>query len=329
MRRRDVMAGLAGAAAWPFAARGLEPAKLPTIGFMGSGTPAADHPWTTAFVQRLRELGWIEGRTVGIAYRWGDERRESYAAIAAEFVRLKVDVIVTAGTIQIAAAKEATAAVPIVFAAAGDPIGAGLVASLARPGGNVTGLSVQQTDLVSKRLELLREAVPRLARLAVLFNADNPAPGLDVREVQAVARTLGLDVVPAEVRRTEDIAAAVAALKGHADALYLAIDPLLNTSRTQIGALAIQARLPTMSGFRDWLTAGSLMSYGPDISAAFRRDKAGRHPGRAADQVRTRHQSGNRQGARLGDSTDARRPRRRGDRITVIPSPARNQRRAG
>jgi putative tryptophan/tyrosine transport system substrate-binding protein len=271
MRRRDFIAGTAASvAAWPLAARAQQP-KLPTIGFMGSGTPATDHPWTLAFVQRLRELGRIEGRTVAIEYRWGDERRESYAAIAAEFVRLKVDVIVTAGTIQVAAAKEATAAVPIVFAAAGDPLGAGLVASLARPGGNVTGLSVQQTDLVSKRLGLLREVVPGLARLAVLFNADNPATGLDVREVQAVAGTVGLTVVPAEVRRTEDIAPAVAALKAKADALYLAVDPLLNTSRREINALAIQARLPTMSAFRDWLTAGSLMSYGPDISAAFRR----------------------------------------------------------
>ena len=233
MRRREFITLLGGAAAaWPLAARAQQPGKLPTIGFMGSGTPAADHPWTATFVQRLRELGWIEGRTVAIEYRWGDERRESYAAIAAELVRLKVDVIVTAGTVQIAAAKQATSVIPIVFAAAGDPIGAGLVASLARPGGNVTGLSVQQTDLVSKRLELLREAVPGLSRLAVLFNAANPAPGLDVREVQGVARTLGLEVVLAEVRRTEDITSAVEALKGRADALYVAIDPLLNTSRT-------------------------------------------------------------------------------------------------
>ena len=268
LRRREFITLLGGAAAaWPLSAR----AQQPTIGFMGSGTATADHPWTAAFVQRLRELGWIEGRTIAIEYRWGDERGESYAAIAAELVRLKVDVIVTAGTVQIVAAKQATAVIPIVFAAAGDPIGAGLVASLARPGGNVTGLSVQQTDLVSKRLELLREAVPDLSRLAVLFNAANPAPGLDVREVQGVARTLGLEVVLAEVRRTEDITSAVEALKGRADALYVAIDPLLNTSRTRINALALEARLSTMSGFRDWVTAGSLMSYGPDISAAFRR----------------------------------------------------------
>jgi putative ABC transport system substrate-binding protein len=270
-KRREFITLLGGAAAWPLAARAQQPAKLPTIGFMGSGTPAADHPWTAAFVQRLRELGRIEGRTIAIEYRWGDEREESYAAIAAELVRLKVDVIVTAGTVQIAAAKQATAVIPIVFAAAGDPIGAGLVASLARPGGNVTGLSVQQTDLVSKRLELLREAVSGLSRLAVLFNAANPAPGLDMREVQGVARTLGLEVVLAEVRHTEDITSAVEALKGRADALYVAVDPLLNTSRTRINALALEARLPTMSGFRDWVTAGSLMSYGPDISAAFRR----------------------------------------------------------
>ena len=210
LRRREFITLVGGAAAWPLAAaRAQQPTKLPTIGFMGSGTPSADHPWTAAFVLRLRKLGWIEGHTVAIEYRWGDERNESYAAIAAELVRLKVDVIVTAGTVQIVAAKQATAVIPIVFAAAGDPIGAGLVASLARPGGNVTGLSVQQSDLVSKRLELLREVVPDLSRLAVLFNAANPAPGLDVREVQGVARTLGLEVVLAEVRRTEDITSAV------------------------------------------------------------------------------------------------------------------------
>src|SRR5262245_37761687 len=271
-KRRELLTLAAGAAAaWPFAVRAQHPAKLPSIGFLGSGTPSADHPWTAAFVQRLRELGWIDGHTVAIEYRWDDERGESYAAIAAELARLKVDVIVTAGTVQIAAAKQATAVIPIVFAAAGDPIGAGLVASLARPGGNVTGLSVQQTDLASKRLELLREAVPGLSRLAVLFNADNPAPALDVREVQAAARALGLAVVPAEVRRAEDITSAVEALKGRADALYVAIDPLLNTSRVRISALALEARLPTVSGIRDWVTAGSLMSYGPDISAAFRR----------------------------------------------------------
>ena len=173
------------AAAWPSALGAQQPPKLPTIGFLGSGTPAADAPWTTPFVQRLRELGWVEGRTVAIEYRWGEEIAERYAAIAAEFVRLKVDVIVTAGTVPVAAARQATAAIPIVFAAAGDPIGAGLATSLARPGGNATGLSVQQSDSAAKRLELLRELVPGLRRLAILIHVDNPATALDLHEVQA------------------------------------------------------------------------------------------------------------------------------------------------
>jgi putative ABC transport system substrate-binding protein len=275
MRRRELVSLVGAAVACslyrPFAAHAQKPSKLPIIGFLGSGTPAADSPWTVPFEQRLAEHGWIPGRTVAIEYRWGGESGERDAAIAAELVRLKVDVIVTAGTRQIAAAKQATAAIPIVFAAAGDPIGAGLVASLARPGGNATGLSVQQPDLASKRLELLREMVPGFRRLAILINIDNPATVLDMRAVEATAGTLGLDVVMAEVHRSEDIAPAIEALGGRADALYVATDPLLNTSRSQISALAIAARLPTMCGIRECVEAGGLASYGPNIPDAFRR----------------------------------------------------------
>src|SRR5262249_22929707 len=184
-RRREVITLLAGAAAaWPLAARAQQPAKLPTIGFLGAGTLSAWSLWVGAFVQRLRELGWIEGRTVVIDYRWAEGRTERYAEIATEFVRLKVDVIVTSGTSLIAAAMQATSVIPIVFAAAGDPVGTGLVASLARPGGNVTGLSNQVPDLAGKRLELLREIVPGLGRLAILANVGNPLVVLDMREVQ-------------------------------------------------------------------------------------------------------------------------------------------------
>jgi putative ABC transport system substrate-binding protein len=276
LRRRELLALIGGATAtwpltWPSALRAQQPPKLPTIGFLGSGTPAADAPWTTPFVQRLRELGWIEGRTVAIEYRWGEEIAERYAAFAAEFVRLKVDVIVTAGTVPIAAVKQATQAIPIVFAAAGDPIGAGLVTSLARPGGNATGLSVQQSDSAAKRLELLRELVPGLRRLAILIHVDNPASALDLHEVQAAAGALGFQVVPAEVGHAEDIASAIAAAKGHADALYVATGPLLNTHRVRIAALAIEARMPTMCGFRELVEAGGLASYGPSIPDLFRR----------------------------------------------------------
>jgi putative ABC transport system substrate-binding protein len=272
VKRREFMTLVAGAAAAsPFALSAQQPSQLPTIGFLGSGTPVADSPWTTPFVARLHELGWTEGRTVVIEYRWGEEIPERYAAIAAEFVRLKVAVIVTEGTVPVSAAKRATADIPIVFAAAGDPIGAGLVASLARPGGNVTGLSVQHPESAAKRLELLRELVPNLHRLAILIHVGNPATALDQRKVEAAASTLGLEVVIAEVRHPHDIAPAIEAAKSRADALYVATDPLLNTDRIRIGALAIAARLPTMCGIREYVEAGGLASYGPHIPDLFRR----------------------------------------------------------
>jgi putative ABC transport system substrate-binding protein len=162
MRRRDFIKVIAGsAAAWPLAARAQQPAKLPTIGFLGQSTRSAASEWVAAFVQRLRELGWIENRTVAIVYRWAEGSDERFADIATEFVRLKVDVIVTSGTSQVLAAKRATSVIPIVFATAGDPVGNNLVASLTRPGGNATGLSNQTIDTAGKRLELLREVVPR------------------------------------------------------------------------------------------------------------------------------------------------------------------------
>src|SRR5438445_7964327 len=170
MRRRELIMLLAGSAiAWPLAARAQPAGKLPTIGFLGPSTPSADGPRMAAFVQRLRELGWIEGRTVAIEYRWAEGRIERYAEISAEFVRLKVDVIVTSGG-AVLAAKQSTSVIPIVFALATDPVGLGFVASLARPGGNVTGLSSQSTDTTGKRLELLREVVPGLRRLAIMAN---------------------------------------------------------------------------------------------------------------------------------------------------------------
>jgi putative tryptophan/tyrosine transport system substrate-binding protein len=175
MRRREFITVLGGAAAtWPLPARAQQAGKLPTIGFLVTGTPSSQGQWVAAFVQRLRELGWIESRTVAIEYRWAEGRAERAAEIAAEFVRRKVDVIVTSATAGVVAAKQATLVIPIVFAAAGDPVGTGLVASLARPGGNVTGLSVQVADLAAKRIEILREIVPGLRRVAVMGNAGNP-----------------------------------------------------------------------------------------------------------------------------------------------------------
>src|SRR5262245_40431050 len=204
MRRRNFIALLGGAATWPLTARAQQPAKLPTIGFLGATTPETWSRFVAAFVQRLRELGWIEGRTIAIEYRWAEGRGERFAELAAEFVRLKVDVIVTVGG-AVLAAKQATSLIPIVFAVAADPVGGSLVASLVRPGGNVTGLSTQFTDLAGKRLELLREIVPSLRRLAIMANAGYPASVLEMAEVQATARTLGIEVITLEIRRAEDI----------------------------------------------------------------------------------------------------------------------------
>jgi putative ABC transport system substrate-binding protein len=271
LKRREFITLLGGAAAWPLAARAQQTGKLPTIGYLGSATPALQSQWAAAFVQRLRELGWIEGRTIAIEYRWAEGRSDRYAEIAAELVRLKVDVIVMSGTAAVVAAKQATSVIPIVFAAAGDPVGTGLVASLARPGGNVTGLSLQQTDLAAKRLELLREVVPGLRRLAILANLGSAAAVLDMREVEATAGTLGLEVITLEIRRGEDIAPAFEALKGRAEALYVVIDPLVNTHRIRINTLALAARLPTMHTFREGVEAGGLMSYGTSFPDLFRR----------------------------------------------------------
>ena len=254
-------------AAWPLAARAQQPAKLPTIGFLGGTTPATWSLFVAAFVQRLRELGWIEGRTIAIEYRWAEGRGERFAEIAAEFVRLNVDVIVTS----VLAAKQATSLIPIVFAAAADPVGGGFVASLVQPGGNVTGLSAQFTDLAGKRLELLREIVPSLRQLAIMANAGYPAAVLEMAEVQATARTLGLEVTTLEIRRAEDIAPAFEALKGRAEALYVCSDILTTTNRVRVNTLALTARLPMMYGVREYVEAGGLMSYGPNFLDLWRR----------------------------------------------------------
>ena len=270
LRRRQFITLLSGAATWPLTARAQQPA-MPTIGFLISGSPLSHGPWVAAFAQRLRDLGWIEGRTVAIQYRWAEGRSERFAEIAAEFVRLKVDVIFAAGTPATAAAKQATSVIPIVFAGAGDPVGSGLVSSLARSGGNVTGLSSQQTDTSGKRLELLREVVPTLGRLAILANVDNPVALLDMRQVEATASNLALPVVTLEIRRSKDIASAFAVLKDRSDALYVATDPLVLTNRVRINTLALGARLPTMYGSREYVDVGGLMSYGPNYSDLFRR----------------------------------------------------------
>src|SRR5215468_8830312 len=213
MKRRELITLIGGTATWPLAARAQQAGKLPTIGFLGTTTPSAWSQWVAAFVQRLHDFGWIEGRTIAVEYRWAEGRDERFAEIAAEFVRLKVAVIVTSGT-ALLAAKQATSDIPIVFAVANDPVGSGFVESLARPGGNITGLSLQSTDLAGKRLELLREIVPGLRRLAIMAHVGNPGAVLELAEVRAAARALGLEVATLEIRRAEDIAPAFEALNG-------------------------------------------------------------------------------------------------------------------
>jgi putative ABC transport system substrate-binding protein len=269
MRRRTFISLVGGVAAWPLAAHAQQP-RLPTIGYLGSTTAASERSRTDAFVQRLRELGWVEGHTVAIEYRWGDGRSERFAEIAAEFVRLKVDVILATATAPALISKQATAVIPIVFGLAGDPLGTGLVAGLARPGGNVTGLTNQTVDLAGKRIEMLREVEPALRRLAILANANYPGAKPEIIEVEAAARTLALDVAIFEIRRSGDIAPAFDKLTG-SQALYVVGDTLLNSNRVRIAILAAAGRLPTMYVQREYVEAGGLMSYGTNIPSLFRR----------------------------------------------------------
>jgi putative ABC transport system substrate-binding protein len=297
MKRRQFITLLGGAAAaWPLAAHAQQAGKLRTVGFLGPNTHSAASEWVAALVQRLRDLGWMEGRTVTIEYRWAEGRDERFAEIAAEFVRLKVELIVTSGTPAVMASKKATSVIPIVFATAGDPVGSGLVASLARPGGNVTGLATLANELAGKRLELLREVVPGLRRLAIMGNIGNPFTVLELGEVQAAARTLGLEVAMLEIRRAQDLAPAFESLKSRADALYVCTDALANTNRIRINIAALGERLPTMHGSRDYVESGGsdvlwtkLSRYVPAHCRLCRQDsarsKAGRPPGRAADKI--------------------------------------------
>jgi ABC-type uncharacterized transport system substrate-binding protein len=269
VRRRAFITLLGGAAAaWPLAARAQQPGKLPTIGYLGGGGPISQRAWVDAFVRRLRELGWIEGRTVTIEYSWGEGRTDRYAEIAAEFVRLKVDVILAGGTEAAVAAKQATSVIPIVFPTAGDPVGSRLVDSLARPGGNATGLSNLGTDLAAKRLEILRDLLPGLRRLAVMTN-DYSGGVTEREEIDAAARTLDLEIVPLPIRRVEDIAPAFEGLKGRAEAFYATGDPLVNAQRVRINTFALALRLPTIFPQREYVEAAGLMSYGanfPDLN---------------------------------------------------------------
>jgi putative ABC transport system substrate-binding protein len=272
MQRRNFISLVGGAAAaWPLAASAQPASKLPTIGHLGVTTAVLAAARTAAFVQRLRDLGWIDGRNIAIEYRWAEGSDERAAEFIAEFVRRKVDVIVTGGAPAVAAAKRATSLIPIVFQVLGDPVGTGMVASLARPGGNITGLSALSPELAGKRLELLREIVPDLRRLAIIANAGNPDSTGETRQSEAAARALGLDVIIPEIRRAEDFLPAFAVIKGRTQALYVVADPLVNTNRPRIHTLAMAARLPAIYNAREFIEPGGLMSYGPSFLELWRR----------------------------------------------------------
>jgi putative ABC transport system substrate-binding protein len=270
MRRREFITLIGSATVWPFAAHALQPGS-PTIGFLGATTPTVWSSFVAAFLQRLRELGWIDGYNLAIEYRWAEGREDRYNDFAAELVRLKVDVIVTGGTSAVIAAKQATSVIPIVFATAGDPVGTGLVASLSHPGGNVTGLSNQQTDLAGQRLELLLEVVPGVRRVALMGNVSSPNVHLEMDAVEASARKLNLETLRIEVKTAEEIIPDVESINGRADALYVCTDPLITMDQVRINTMAISERLPTINAFRQYVEAGALLSYGPNFADLFRR----------------------------------------------------------
>ena len=272
MKRREFIAALGGAVVtWPLAAQAQQP-KQPTIGYFGATTATAEKLRTDAFVQRLGELGWIDGQTVTIEYRWAESQSERFPEIAADLVRLRVDIIVATSIAAVLACKQATTVIPIVFPLAGDPLATGLVASLARPGGNVTGLSNQGADLAGKRLDILREVNPELRRFAVLANVEYPGRISELADIQTAARTLGLNAAVFEIRPAEDISPVFDTMrKDGAKALYVVGDTFMNSNRDRISALAIQARLPTIYVAREYVEAGGLMSYGANIRHLFAR----------------------------------------------------------
>lgn len=268
--RRELIAALVSVVAWPIAGRAQQ-MKRPTIGLLGGATASAQAQWTAAFVQRLSELGWVEGRTVAIEYRWANGDFSRTPAMIAEFVRLNVDVIVTHATPNVLVAKRVTSVIPIVFASAGDPVGTGIVASLARPGGNITGLSVLSADAAHKLVEQARDLLPNLRRLGFLLQVGNPVAELQEQAVQAAVEKFGLDVVVAEIHGAKEIASAIETLKGRVEALIVPSNPLYNVNRIEINALALSAQLPTIYFDKVYVEAGGLMSYGVNWASMWRR----------------------------------------------------------
>jgi ABC-type uncharacterized transport system substrate-binding protein len=272
-RRRFLLTSLAGAAAVPLAARAQPTGKVSRIGFIVTGTPNETGHLIQALNKGLRELGYVEGRNVVFERRFGEGRQEKLPALAAELVQLKVDVIVTGSNPVIAAVKQATATIPVVMAVSRDPVGANFIASLARPGGNITGLANDaDPEIIGKNLELLKEAAPRVSRVAFLWNPVPPGAGTSKHAVESAARSLGVTLQSVEVRRPTEFEGAFAAMvRERANGVVVAQDPIALGSRSQVVLLAARSRLPAVYGVREFAEAGGLMSYGPNIADQFQR----------------------------------------------------------
>jgi len=270
VKRREFITLLGGgAAAWSLSTNAQQAESKYTVGILSAGSNVAE---LTTVVAALRELGWVEGKNVVFEPRFAENRLERLPELATDLVRLKVDVIAAAGTLAPLAAKQATSTIPIVMTAAGDPLGSGLVASLARPGGNVTGMSLMAPDLGGKRLELLKEVVPRLARVAVLWNAANPYSALVFKETQAAGRTLGIQIQSLEVRAPDNFDGAFeGARRERSDALITVEDPLTFSQRQRVADFTAEQQLPSLHGLREFAAAGGLMSYGASLVDLFRR----------------------------------------------------------
>jgi len=272
MRRREFILLTSGVAIGSMsAAYGQQTAKPPIVGFLVAGTQASHGAWVTAFVERLSKLGWTDGRNVKIEYRWAAGDVQRIAEFAAEFVRLKVDVIVTSAY-GVVAAKQATSSIPIVFAAYGDAVANGIVASLARPGGNVTGLSIQPSELSSKRLELARDIIPNVRRFAALVNTNYLGVTQEVAGIRAASARLNIETNILEIQTADDIDVAMATLTTiQADVLYVYSEPLTNANKSKIIKAATAAKIPTIFGFREFVDAGGLISYGANFIDLFAR----------------------------------------------------------
>ncbi len=270
MKRREFITLLGGlAATWPLAARAQQAGKTYKIGYLNAGSEPLG---TKSLFDALSELGWIEGKNVAFERRWAENRLDRLTELAADLVRLNVNVIVAFGTLAPLAAKAATPTIPIVMADAGDPLGSGLVASLAHPGGNVTGMSLMVPDIAGKRLELLKELLPQLDRVAVLWNGTNPYSTLVFKETQVAGRTLGTEVQSLEVRGPGDFDGAFAAARQqHPAALITVEDPLTITYRKRIADFAVAEQLPSLYGLRNYVEVGGLICYGANLDDLHRR----------------------------------------------------------